>query len=111
MSNSVTVRYCHGFNVSGTGQHEVLEYVMQPSSAYQGNCRCIHPQHHATYAHTPVEEGPYVILYTDQAWAAEAVAAILNADGTISNVPTTEMSAAQSYFKKRFANFPPWYSR
>jgi hypothetical protein len=57
------VRYTYGHNMSGTGQNEVLEYGRIWDS--EGH----------------VDEGPYVVMYTHEAWAAQAVAAILNEDG------------------------------
>jgi hypothetical protein len=53
------VRYTYGFNMSGSHQDEVLEYARTDEG----------------------DEGPYVVMYTHEAWAARAVAAILNADG------------------------------
>lgn len=80
-----TVRYCAGFNTSGTGQHEVLEYVMT----------------------AVVEEGPYVVLYLEHSWSAEAIAALLNADGTDNNFPETPLAQAQHYMDVRFGKQPP----
>lgn len=99
--SQVKVRYEHGFNVSGTGQHEVLEYVVSVND--RATCRCVHPEHHTTSAWR--EEGPYVALYTETPWAAQAIAALLNADGTDNNFPTTPLSAAKQYAQQRFG---PW---
>jgi hypothetical protein len=72
------VRYDYGFNCSGTGQHEVLEYVYtQPN----GN-----PE---------LEDGPYVVLYTEKPETARVIAAILNVDGTDNGFPLTPMAMAQ----------------
>lgn len=64
--SKLSVRYTYGHNQSGTGQHEVLEYVTdsRPGAGQLRN----------------VEEGPHVALYTESQWAARAIAAILTAD-------------------------------
>jgi hypothetical protein len=75
---SLKVKYDYGFNTSGTGQHEVIEYVYtQPS----GN-----PE---------LEEGPYVVLYTEKKSTAECIAALLNVDGTDNSFPLTPMAREQ----------------
>lgn len=87
--SQLNVRYDYGFNCSGTGQHEVLEYVT--TRAERPTCRCIHPQHHTSQQ---VEEGPYVVLYTEKKETAVVIAAILNVDGTDNNFPLTPMAKA-----------------
>jgi hypothetical protein len=75
---TLKVRYDYGYNNSGTGQHEVIEYVYtQPD----GN-----PE---------LEEGPYVVLYTEKPETARVIAALLNVDGTDQNWPSTPMAMAQ----------------
>jgi hypothetical protein len=59
------VEYRSGYNNTGTGQHEVLEYGFVDGKM----------------------EGPYAVLYTESAWAATAIAAILTADGGDNNYP------------------------
>ena len=79
--SKLNVRYDYGFNVSGTGQHEVLEFVTTT----------------AAYLDKPterVEEGPYVVLYTETPWAAEAIAALLTADGGDNGFPLTPLATA-----------------
>lgn len=86
-----TVRYCAGFNTSGTGQHEVLEYVVKSDEEVHG----------------VIEEGPYVVLYLEHSWSAEAIAALLNADGTDNNFPETPLAQAQHYMAVRFGKQDP----
>lgn len=100
--SQVKVRYEHGFNLTGTGQHEVLEYVTVVNDG--ATCRCIHPEHHTSPWR---EEGPYVVLYTETAWAAQAIGHILNADGTDNNFPETPLAQAQHYMDVRFGKQPP----
>jgi hypothetical protein len=88
--SKLNVRYCAGYNVSGTGQHEVLEYVEQARQHVV--CRCMKPQHFVPQG--PVEEGPYVVLYTETPWAAEAIAALLTADGGDNGFPLTPLATA-----------------
>jgi hypothetical protein len=84
--SQLKVRYDYGFNTSGTGQHEVLEYVITTyATAVQGG------------GNAQSEEGPYVVLYTEQKETAVVIAAILNVDGTDNNFPLTPL--AQQYAK------------
>jgi hypothetical protein len=100
---SVRVRYDYGYNTSHTQQHEVIEYVMSDRPASLPTCRCIHPQHHSSGLGAQTEEGPYVVLYTERRATAEAIAMLLNADGTDNNFPETPLSAAKRYMQQRFA--------
>lgn len=78
--SKLSVRYTYGHNQSGTGQHEVLEYVTESRPGPVCRCASSVPSHlHSSRLRT-VEEGPYVALYTESEWAARAIAAILNAD-------------------------------
>jgi hypothetical protein len=94
-----SVRYDYGYNNSGTGQHEVIEYVTTQEPG--PTCRCIHPEHHSK---PKVEEGPYVVLYTEKPETARVIAALLNVDGTDQNWPNTPM--AEQYAKT--AGGIPW---
>lgn len=96
---SLKVRYDYGFNTSRTQQHEVIEYVtrsVKGAGAGHANCRCI-------TKNVEVEEGPYVVLYTEQRSTAECIAMLLNADGTTNNYPETPLMQAKQYMQQRFA--------
>ena len=95
---SMSVRYDYGYNTSHTQQHEVIEYVLRSEPGPV--CRCIHPQHHSK---PKVEEGPYIVLYTEKRATAEAIAMLLNADGTDNNFPETPLASAKMYMQQRFA--------
>lgn len=92
--SKTSVRYDYGFNTSGTHQHEVIEYVFTQTS---GN-----PE---------LEEGPYVVLYTEEKCTAEVIARLLTIDGTDNNFPHTPLDMAKRYMAKRFrenaASSPP----
>jgi hypothetical protein len=97
--SSIKVRYDYGFNNSGTGQHEVLEYVTRTvhgAANGHANCRCVSKG-------VEIVEGPYVVLFTEQKCTAECIAMLLNADGTDNNFPATPMTAGITYMNKRFA--------
>jgi hypothetical protein len=92
------VRYTAGYNHSGSNQWEVLEYVTHREARVSGG-------------HEVIEEGPYVVLVTTEDWTAQAIAALLNADGARQNpqvhepLPLTDNPLADALRNAALGNY------
>jgi hypothetical protein len=81
----VKVHYTYGFNTSGTGQHEVIEYVGISSH---------------------LMDEAYVILYVESDHTAKAIAALMEADGGDNNWPDQPTPDRYVPVKPRYVTGP-----